>query len=218
MKKIYRQLVAAGMALALAVGTAGCVQAVHAEEKKESAAVGGWEEAQDGTITEDLQELFDKAMEGLVGVDYSPIELLEKQIVSGTNYRFLCESRVVYPGAAVRKAVVTIYEDLEGNVSILDIEAEEESEEAAVGGWEEVQDGTITEDLQELFDKAMEDLVGVDYTPIELLKKQIVSGTNYRFLCESRVVAPGAQAKEVLVTIYKDLNGNVSVTDISDAE
>ena len=216
MKKIYRQLVAAGMALAL--GTAGCVQAVHAEEKKESAAVGGWEEVQDGTITEDLQELFDKAMEGLVGVDYSPIELLEKQIVSGTNYRFLCESRVVYPGAAVRKAVVTIYEDLEGNVSILDIEAEEESEEAAVGGWEEAGDGAITEELQELFDKAMEGLVGVSYKPLALVETQIVSGTNYRFLCESRAVAPGAQAKEVMVTIYKDLSGNVSITDISDAE
>ena len=121
MKKIYRQLVAAGMALALALGTAGCVQAVHAEEKKESAAVGGWEEVQDGTITEDLQELFDKAMEDLVGVDYTPIELLEKQIVSGTNYRFLCESRAVAPGAQAKEVMVTIYKDLSGNVSITDI-------------------------------------------------------------------------------------------------
>ena len=100
MKKICRKILTAGMALALALGTIGCGQKAPAEVKEETAA-GGWEAVEDGTITEELQALFDRAMEKMVGVDYTPVELLEKQIVAGTNYKFLCESRVVAPGAAV---------------------------------------------------------------------------------------------------------------------
>lgn len=219
MKKMFRRFVTAGMALVLALGTVGCGQAVHAGVKEETAAAGGWEAVQDGTVTEDLQELFDRAMEKMAGVDYTPLELLEKQIVAGTNYKFLCESRVVAPGAGVRKAVVVIYEDLEGNARVLDIEVQEDSGDgAAVGGWEAAEDGTVTPELQELFDKAAEKLLGVDYTPIKLLETQLVAGTNYRFLCESRVVAPNAETKQVIVTVYKDLNGSAVITDISDVE
>lgn len=219
MKRICRKLVTAGMALALAFGAVGCGQAVHAQVKEEHIVIGGWEAAQDGTVTRELKELFDRAMEKKLGVDYTPVELLEKQIVSGTNYRFLCESRVVYPGAGVQMAVVTIYEDLEGNVEVLDIETPEESgEEAVTGGWEAARDGTVTKELQELFDQAAEGLTGVSYTPIELLETQLVAGTNYRFLCESRVVVPGAETGKTLVTVYKDLEGNARITDISNLE
>ena len=216
MKKIYRKVLTAGMALALALGTIGCGQAAPAQGKEEEAPIaGGWQAAEDGTITEELQALFDKAMEKMVGVDYTPVELLETQVVAGTNYKFLCESQVVAPGAKVQKAIVIIYEDLEGNAEVLDIEVMEESgEEALDGGWQAAEDGTITEELQEIFDRAMEKMVGVDYTPVELLETQIVSGTNYKFLCESQVVAPDAPVQMAVVTIYEDLEGNAEVLDI----
>ena len=220
MRKVIRKVVVAGMALALVLGTIGCGKTAPAEVKEEEAPIaGGWQAAEDGTITEELQALFDKAMEKMVGVDYTPIELLETQVVAGTNYKFLCESKVVAPDTAVKKAVVTIYEDLQGNAEVLEIEELEDSgEEGLDGGWEAAQDGTITEELQALFDKAMEKVVGVDYTPIELLETQVVAGTNYKFLCESRVVAPDAETKQAIVTIYEDLEGNVSIIDISDTE
>ncbi|MBR3228319.1 MAG: hypothetical protein IKF68_07220 [Erysipelotrichaceae bacterium] len=93
--------------------------APKAEEEK---AVGAWEEVTDGTITPELQEIFDKAMEGFTGVGYTPVKLLETQLVSGTNYRFLCDSQVVVPDGKKGQAIVTVYKDLEGNVKILDIE------------------------------------------------------------------------------------------------
>ena len=75
-------------------------------------------------------------------------------------------------------------------------------EEKIVGGWEEVKDGTITPELQELFNKAMEGFTGVGYTPVELLETQIVSGTNYRFLCDSQVVVPdGKKGQEIFVCV-----------------
>ena len=91
-------------------------------------------------------------------------------------------------------------------------------EEIIDGGWETVEDGEITTELQELFDKATEELEGVDYTPVKLLETQVVSGTNYKFLCDATVVSPDAETKQMIVTIYQDLQGNVEILDIQDAE
>ena len=87
-----------------------------------------------------------------------------------------------------------------------------------VGGWETVEDGTITPELQELFNKAIEELDGVDYTPIKLLETQVVAGTNYKFLCDATVTSPDAETTQAIVTIYEDLQGNVEILDIQDAE
>ncbi|MBR0462536.1 MAG: hypothetical protein IJJ00_07485 [Erysipelotrichaceae bacterium] len=107
--------------VAVLLMAAGC-----AKKDEPEPIVGGWSEVEDGTITEELQQKFDKAIEGLTGVGYVPLELLETQIVAGTNYKFLCDATPVYQDAETKKAIVTIYEDLEGNLSILDIEDVEE--------------------------------------------------------------------------------------------
>ena len=86
---------------------------------------GGWTKVEDGTITPELQEMFDKAMEGMLGVDYVPVELLETQVVAGMNYKFRCEATVVYPGAEPKEAIVTIYKDTEGNLTVTDIQTDE---------------------------------------------------------------------------------------------
>ena len=83
---------------------------------------GGWQAAADPEVTEDLQAIFDKGLEGLVGVDYVPVVYLGSQVVAGTNHAFLCQAAVVVPNAVPQWAVVYLYEDLEGNVTILDIE------------------------------------------------------------------------------------------------
>jgi hypothetical protein len=132
MKKIYSRLAAAGLALVLTFGMMGCGQKAPGETKEETAVTGGWEAVEDGTVTDELQVLFDKAMEKMVGVDYTPIELLETQVVAGTNYKFLCESRVVAPDAETKQAIVTIYEDLDGNVSVTDIS---DTKEQGTGGF-----------------------------------------------------------------------------------
>ncbi len=148
MKKKMSKWIAAGLVLILALTAAGCgktkaeepapeaAEAAEetAEETAEEAAeenkeeiVGGWEEAQDGAITEDLQALFDKAMEGMTGVDYVPVKLLATQVVAGTNYKFLCEGTTVVPDGETKMYIVTIYEDLQGGVSVLEIEETSES-------------------------------------------------------------------------------------------
>ena len=115
-------LLAAAAAAAIAIGVSVSVYAAPEMKPVEpEELVGGWTQPASPAMTKEAQAAFDKAMEGFVGVSYRPVELLGTQVVAGTNYRILCDAQVVYPGAEPYQAVVTIYQDLDGNAEILDI-------------------------------------------------------------------------------------------------
>ena len=82
---------------------------------------GGWQAAEDPAVTEERQAIFDKGLEGLVGVGYVPVAYLGSQVVAGTNHAFLCQGTVVVPDAQPEWKIVFLYEDLQGNVTVLDI-------------------------------------------------------------------------------------------------
>ena len=86
--------------------------------------MGGWMPSADPAVTEELQELFEKGTETLTGVGYIPVVYLGSQVVAGTNHASLCQAVTAYPGSlemAPAYAIVYLYEDLSGNVSILSI-------------------------------------------------------------------------------------------------
>ncbi|MBR4576334.1 MAG: hypothetical protein IKO25_03955 [Clostridia bacterium] len=83
--------------------------------------VGGWAPAESPEITEDLQKIFEKGLEGLLGVNYTPVAYLGSQVVAGTNHAFLCQATVVAPDAVPSWKIVFLYQDLQGNVSVLNI-------------------------------------------------------------------------------------------------
>ena len=56
-------------------------------------------------ITEEVQALFDKALDGLVGVNYTPIAVLGQQ---EDALCILCRAKVVYPGAKPYYALIDI--------------------------------------------------------------------------------------------------------------
>ena len=62
------------------------------QKKEEPAAVGGWTLNDSGELSAEAKAAFDKAMEGLMGVNYTPVALLGTQLVSGTNYSILAEA------------------------------------------------------------------------------------------------------------------------------
>lgn len=82
---------------------------------------GGWEAAPDPAVTDRVRALFDKAVKGLLGVDYVPAAYLGSQVAAGYNHAILCQARTVYPGAAPRWVIMYLYEDLNGGVTITDI-------------------------------------------------------------------------------------------------
>ena len=91
--------------------------------------VGGFSEVQDKTITAELQEIFDTALQGLLGASYEAKELVATQVVAGTNYKFLAEGTKTTNPITHGTYYITIYQDLKGNVELLDIEVIEETQE-----------------------------------------------------------------------------------------
>ena len=81
---------------------------------------GGWS-GFDFTLSPESKEAFDQAMEGFVGVQYTPVAVAT-QVVAGLNYCFICEGQVVYPGATETAYKVYIYAPLQGKPVITAIE------------------------------------------------------------------------------------------------
>lgn len=196
MKKITALMLAALLLLTLSA----CGQ-----KKAETNTVGGWTLTEDGAVTAEAQAAFDKAMEGLVGVDYTPVALLGTQVVSGMNYSLLCEATVVYPGAVPYYAVVTVYQDTQGKAEIKNIVAldlgkilesgtVEDSQPAGgqlLGGW------TVDRDTY------LEVPDGVLH-----LAQQQVSGTNHCVLCKGWKLCFAAvtvQKTEIVKTVPLDV-------------
>lgn len=93
----------------------------ESEEVSVPVMTGGWTPASDYQITDSLKAVFEKGTEKLLGVHYTPVVYLGSQVVAGTNHAFLCQAVTVYPGAAPAFVILYLYEDLQGNVSILNI-------------------------------------------------------------------------------------------------
>ncbi len=85
--------------------------------------MGGWNATESPEMTEEIRAIFDKGMEGLVGVNYVPVAYLAFQVVSGTNHCFLCQATVVSPNASPYYALVYLYENLDGQVTVSHITA-----------------------------------------------------------------------------------------------
>lgn len=67
--------------------------------------VGGWEERVDQEVTEELLNMFKKGVEGTIYEQYVPVKFLATQVVSGMNFKFLCENG----------EELIIYQDLDRN-------------------------------------------------------------------------------------------------------
>ena len=92
----------------------------------EPARDAGWTLPETIAMTEEATEIFGKAMNGLVGVDYEPLGLLAEK--EGTLC-ILCRATVVYPGAAPGYALV--YANSEGLVNIWDLWVDAHADKSA---------------------------------------------------------------------------------------
>lgn len=82
---------------------------------------GGYSEAR--ALDQHDKDIFAKAMDGLVGVEYTP-EQVATQVVAGTNYRFFCKYKTITAQPEMGIAIITVFEELPvygGDVVVTDI-------------------------------------------------------------------------------------------------
>ena len=188
------------------------------EEETEAGLAGGWQVPESVAITPELRELFDRATEGLLGAEHIPVACVGRQVVAGTNYRFLCRTSPAVPDPVETWTIATVCQDPQGNAELLGFEESNVATRLSelMGGWRQAESPDLTEEVRAAFDRAMEAMVGVDYVPIALLSTQVVSGTNYCIFCEATVVYPGAEPYYAFVTVCQDLQGNAEIYAIEE--
>ena len=222
MKKLLSVLLCLSLVAAGALVFAGCGRQNRGKEttddtESKSEISGGWTSTGSPVITDDFRKVFEKAVSELDGVEYTPVAYLASQVVAGTNHCVLCKATPVVPDAKTTYAIVYFYEDMEGNAEITEIVSRnadaQSAEENILDSWTETESPEMTDDAKKALEKACETLTGAEYTPVALLATQVVAGTNYRMICESRPSVPFPECGYVIVTVYADLEGNAEIID-----
>ena len=205
---------------------AGCGSSSSGEPAEEPALpgpgiLGGWTVSDSPEISGEVRTLFNEAMARVVGVNYEPVAYLGRQLVAGYNHALFCRATAVVPDAVPYYAVVILYEDLNAKATLSDIKALTPdgrfAENGGTGGT--LAGGWSAPDSQDeglaAFGKATEKLLGAEYLPIAVTGRQVVSGMNYCVFCLARAVTPDAEPCYCFARIYRDLNGNASLTDVT---
>ena len=230
MKKILIVLLAVFMLTACSSKNSNENVEVDPPKQEEVEVVGGW------TINDSLPEMndarFNDAREDLVGVTYSPLFVLGTQPVAGENIQYLCYAKSVTPDAKTEFKVVTIFEELDDDddddkdyeikcvedFNVMDYLEDQGSNtpEGLMGGWQDNGElpNMLSDDEKAVFEKALDGLTGVGYTPVAKLASQVVAGTNYAFLAVGTVVAPEQIPHLYVISVYADLQGNAELKNI----
>ena len=181
---------------------------------------GGFSPAESPTVTDQVKALVEKASANLTGASFVPVAYVESQVVAGKNHVVLCKAVPSVPNAAATYALVTIYEDPDGNAEITNIldskataPAEPDPDNPTVGGFVQPESVEVSDEAKTALTKACETLTGAEYKPVALLASQIVAGTNYTMLCRATPTVPDSGDYFVIVTVYADLNGNAEITE-----
>ena len=202
-----------------------CLIMTGCTNKKENTLTGGWETVLSNRVN-DLSEEdiynFNNAIKDYSKEKLEVVALLGKQVVAGTNYMFLAKTDNKYK-------VVIVYTDLEGISKVNKVSDFDYSKfvnkdlnsnnEMLSGGWytesSNIEYKLEDEKIEKMYESATSELTGVEYKPLLVIGKQIVSGTNYAILCYGKPIVPNATTDIYLMTIYNDLNGNSEILGIS---
>ena len=192
--------------------------------------VGGWAvtENEAAVLPKEVQTAFDKATAEYTGMTFVPVAYIGSQVVAGLNYAVLCEGTTVTADPVTELKVVIIYADLEDNARITNVadftiadytdNGGKTQTEVLAGGWsapDEVSKAVIPAEAQSAYDKATESYEGNPLDLMALLGTQVVAGTNYAFLCHSTIASADPALSVIqVVTVYEDLDGNASITNI----
>lgn len=179
-------------------------------------------------LSNEEQDIFDRAMVEYDGEDLTPVTVLATQVVSGANYAFLCEEAGGSGDDNTNWAVAVVYNDLEGassvtsvnEVALDDIQVgdSETSAEDLAGGWEigeQQETASLPSEAKEAFEAALEDYTGVELEPVVLLGTMEEDEPTYAVLCKGAAVADNPAQTLYVAQVTEDAAGNAEFADVS---
>ncbi len=225
MKKRIVCMLALMMVLSLAAcgkanAPAGATAAPGETGKEEEVLPGGWQEPESLEVPEEVQALFDKALEEIDGAEYQTIAYLGSQVVAGTNHAILCSITPVTQNPVGTYAIVTLYQDPEGGATITEIRNSDAEVKALpdgtslLGGWEAPESLTVDEKAAAALEKSQETIEGETYAPVAYLAREVVSGTNYELLCKVTGFTEDGEEDYIIVLVYETLEGEANMTHV----
>ena len=187
------------------------------------ALLGGWtvNTEYNSMMADNDVARFEKALEGLVGVGYTPVTILATQVVNGTNHAYLAKGTTVTAEPVDGWYVVVVNENSAGEISLVnikqidvaDIHTKDNADGAALGGWTATDTGKAGmlagEDTMIAFEAAAEKLLGVTLNPITVLGTQVVNGTNYAVISRGKTVTENPELSLYITKFHAGTDGTV---------
>ncbi len=144
---------------------------------------------------------------GMLGATYDPIWYIGSQLVNGKNHIFLAKE--IRSTKHRDKSIVGLVINVPPSKDAF------KGEGAKVV--EIIEEAKLPDDLQCLFNKALQGLVGVGYKPLFYIGKQVVKGMNYYFVAEAKPIYPDSEPYPVQICI-NEFENQVSIVSIEKIE
>lgn len=158
-------------------------------------AVGTWT-GFDFKISAEADKVFKETLGKLIGVKYQLIAVAT-QLVSGTNFCFLCEATPVTRNPVTSLVEGFVYLPLKGDARIMEILPVVECHRAP-GAWEGFHKPTADE--LKLFESTVK-IIGTKFEPMAVTEK-VVAGMLYCYLCKATPLAEPSQAVAHPALVY----------------
>jgi hypothetical protein len=165
-----------------------------------------------------------EVLNDLVGAKYEPVAYLGSQVVNGINHAILTVQTLVTASPVKSLRVVVLNEkpssETKSDFTIVTIGSPllTYASPGMTGGYAEPEDFAKTApEAAALWSKCRQP-IGKTYDTKCVLGTQVVAGTNYAILAESKVVAPGAVAEASILYLWSKLDGTVELNDIADID
>ena len=168
------------------------------------------------------KKAFDGALAGLDGAGYEYIGLIARQVTAGTSYKILAKQTIREEENLV---IVTVYDSFDGpvleNIDDLDLNELKDLESHSInrngqdGGWHfdtdlKLQD--IDSKVLNIFNSLISGMVGVGYTPIDLLAN---TKNEYALLVKEKIMGSDPFEDYAIVFFNKKDIINVYVFDLN---
>ncbi|MCQ2472281.1 MAG: hypothetical protein MJ147_09630 [Clostridia bacterium] len=211
-----KKFVSLALVCLMAFGFVGCK---GKKNQGDDVVCGGWgipEKLTESSLDENLAATFAAACKK-TKKNLTPQALLGTQVVSGTNYAFLCKDKKGKPAIAI------VYEGFDSSAEIISVKeldvvgyaGKDTAPERLSGGWtigESVKANKIALDAENALRIASGTQNKINYEPIALLGQQVVAGMNYLILCKGTANAEGAVPALYILRIYNALDGSAEIT------